>query len=126
MAAKSTPKTIVGEVIGKLEAGEPVDPGVVKSQVLAARKEAKGGKKRRLREQARGARKARLEREEREKQEREEKQRQLREQGAAVADDLIREFGLAAIKTIFEAVKDFYVSEAIDERLRTEPAEAAS
>jgi hypothetical protein len=126
LASKSTPESIVGEVIDKLEAGEAVDPAVVETQVLAARKEAQEEKKRLAREQARGARKARLERDERQKDEREEERHQRREKAAAVADELIREYGHATVSMIFEAAKDFYISDAIGERLRAEPAEAAS
>jgi hypothetical protein len=122
LAAKSTPDAIVGEVIGKLEAGETVDPGQIEDQVLTARKEAKEEKKRQVQKQARGSRKARLEREERQRQEREEERRRA----AAVADDLIREFGIVTVKKVFEATQDVNIRLAMAERLRPESAEAAS
>jgi hypothetical protein len=108
LSARSTPETIVGEVIDRLENGERIDADNIKATVQAARERAREEKhkhkKRKLSERT-------LRRHERERQKREDEEQKRREEVEAIAQGLIEEIGAANVKRVLDC--DWDVQDAL-------------
>ena len=90
LAAPTTPKTIVAEVITKLENAEPIDQPALRWQIKRAR--ARLVRRRRQSDQAI-----------------EEAERQRREQAEAAAQELIEEIGFPIVERVLNAMDDLAV-----------------
>ena len=99
LSARSTPDTIVGEVVDRLEHGEHVDADDVKARIAAARQEAREEKRKQHKRQ--GLSKRALHRKQREEQKREAEEKTGREEIEITAREFVEELGeigLTAIK----------------------------
>jgi Protein of unknown function (DUF3102) len=113
LSAKSTPESIVENVISKLENDEPIDLIHVEDQVRRAREDAKRERKQALAasKDARG---------EQRRQQAEADAPQLPDGAAAIACDLIKKFGAATVKEIVETANVYLVHDAITTLLAAE------
>lgn len=110
LSAKSVPEAIVGEVVGKIENGEPIDLDAVTDQVRKAsaeRSEAK--RKSRLKEVSARTRKRR----EKEQREWEHREAKRQAEAEAAARDLVATYGLDVVLKIAEVVDKWDVQKAL-------------
>jgi hypothetical protein len=91
LSARSTPETIRGEVVDRLERGEHVDADDVKARIAAARQEAREEKRKHQNRQRPSKRTQ--QRQQREKQEREAKEKKRREEVEATAREFFEGLG---------------------------------
>ena len=123
LAAKSTPETIVGTVIDKLERGEQIDPRNVEAEIEAARARARHDRREaKLSDKTRRARKRKREEAAAARAKREDRERAAEHAADAKARELIAEFGDAAVRRILEAVQDLYVGPALHRALCEVPS----